>query len=65
MVGPDGLRRLNFEIMRSGTLIAVSFSPMKRITDFVDWLVVMGSLVLFLGLEAAFLYGLYKLAASP
>ena len=34
---------------------------MKRIADFVDWLMVMLSLLLFLALEGAFLYGLYKL----
>ena len=34
---------------------------MKLFTEFVDWLVVVLSLLLFLTLEAAFLYGLYKL----
>ena len=31
------------------------------LADFVDWLVVTLSLLLFLALEAAFIYGLYKL----
>jgi hypothetical protein len=34
---------------------------MRRINDFVDWLVVVLSLILFLVLEAGFLYGLYRL----
>ncbi len=34
---------------------------MKRITEFVDWVVVLLSLALFLTLEGAFLYGLYRL----
>ena len=37
---------------------------MKRITDFVDWLFVMLSLVIFLALEGAFFYGLYRLLPS-
>ena len=35
---------------------------MKMFSEFVDWLIVTLSLVLFLALEAAFIYGLYKLA---
>ena len=33
----------------------------RRIVDFMDWLFVVLSLVLFLALEGAFFYGLYKL----
>ena len=34
---------------------------MKRIAEFVDWLKVTLSFLLFLAFEAAFIYGLYKL----
>ncbi len=46
-----------------GTVNAIS-DPMKRITEFVDWLVVLVSLALFLALEGAFLFGLYKLLSA-
>lgn len=43
-----------------GTVIANLWN-MKRIAEFVDWLKVTLSLLLFLAFEVAFIYGLYKL----